>query len=229
MAKANPLIRILLVDDHQIIRDGIKALLAEENDIQIIAEADNGEQALSVLDKLHVDLVMLDINMPILNGIETTKIISKQYPAIQVLILTMHDDIEYIANALKYGAAGYILKDCSKKELIIAVHKTVIGENYFSKEVSFKMMKQFMSENATSPETTQKTDKQPTKSESHLTKREIEIIKMIAEEFTNTKIADKLCISPRTVDTHRRNLLQKLGVRNTAGLIGYVLRNGIIH
>ncbi len=218
-------IRILIVDDHQIIRDGVRALLRDTDSIEIVAEAENGAVALERLQEVQVDVVVMDINMPVMNGIEATQLISERYPQVQVLILTMHDDIEYISNMLKAGAAGYILKSSGKPELINAIQKTAAGDNFFSSEVSFKVMKRFM---ANQQPVIGKDTVASNKAEIHLTKREIEIIRMIGKELTNQQIADRLSISPRTVDTHRRNLLQKLGVRNTAGLIRYALQHQII-
>jgi DNA-binding NarL/FixJ family response regulator len=220
-------IRILIVDDHQIIRDGVRALLRDTDGIEIVAEAENGAVALERLKEVQVDVVVMDINMPVMNGIEATQQISERYPEVQVLILTMHDDIEYISNMLKAGAAGYILKSSGKPELITAIQKTAAGDNFFSSEVSFKVMKRFMA-NQQAVISGDTDTAPPNKPEIHLTKREIEIIRMIGQELTNQQIADRLSISPRTVDTHRRNLLQKLGVRNTAGLIRYALQHQII-
>jgi DNA-binding NarL/FixJ family response regulator len=215
-------IRILLVDDHKMIRDGIRALLHDTTEIVIADEAENGREALELLrgGELKVDLIVMDVRMPEMNGIEATKIIAEEFPAIPVLSLSMHDEVEYISKMLQAGASGYLLKNAGKVELVMALKKVAAGEKYFSSEVSYAMMMNYISGDG-------KKDRGP-RENVQLTKREEEIIKLIASEMTNQEIADKLNISLRTVDTHRRNLLQKLGVKNTAGLVRYAIQNGLI-
>lgn len=216
------MINVLLVDDHKIIRDGIKALLATTDSINIVGECDDGVQVLPFLRDHEVDVVLMDINMPKLNGIETTALVTEKYPKVKVLALTMHNEEGYISKILKTGAMGYILKNTGKPELVNAIEKVHESSSYFSDEVASIMMNKYMKN--TKPKTT------PIGmvSVTDLTKREIEILALIANELTNIEIGEKLFISPRTVDTHRRNLLQKLGVKNTAGLVKFAIHNGIV-
>lgn len=217
-------ISVLLVDDHQIIRDGLRALLMDVSEVQIMGEAENGRQALDFLAKQPVDVVIMDVNMPEMNGVDATTQIMTQFPDTPVLCLSMHDEIEYISKMLQAGASGYILKNSGKEELLMAISKVHNGEKYFSSEVSYAMMMTYIG--GLNNPTQQKLS--TNKYSVQLTKREIEIIRLIASEMTNQEIADKLNISLRTVDTHRRNLLQKLGVKNTAGLVRYAIQNNLI-
>jgi len=215
------MIRLLLVDDHKIIRDGIRSLLSSNKEIEIVGECEDGDEVEAFLNANEVDVILMDINMKRMNGIDATEYILKKFPDKKVLALSMHNEEVYIAKILKAGALGYILKNTGKEELIEAINKVFDQENYFSKEVSDIMMSKYM-----------KTQKKSATSKSlitldELTKREIEILKLIATEMTNTEIGEKLFISSRTVDTHRRNLLQKLQVKNTAGLVRFALENSL--
>jgi DNA-binding NarL/FixJ family response regulator len=215
------MIDILLVDDHKIVRDGIKALLFTNGLINIVGECDDGNQVLEFCENNHVDIILMDINMQDVNGIDCTKMVNEKYPTVKIIALTMHIEEGYISKILKSGAAGYILKNTGKTELIDAIKKVNNGENYFSKEVSNVMMNKYMKKSGI------RKSSSSLASVDDLTKREVEILGLIAEELTNNEIGEKLFISPRTVDTHRRNLLQKLGVKNTAGLVKFALQNGI--
>jgi DNA-binding NarL/FixJ family response regulator len=213
-------VKILIVDDHPMIRQGIKSLLDDEDRFDVADEAGNGNEALQKLGKNHFDLVIMDIKMPEMNGIEATEEIVKNYPDVKVLAISMYDEQRYIVKMLQAGALGYVLKNTGKQELMTAINTVMDGESYFSQEVSSIMMSQFMSKKTVNNE--------PAREDIVLTKRETEIIRLIAEELTNTEIADRLGISPRTVDTHRRNLLQKLDVKNTAGLVKYAIQHHIL-
>jgi len=190
--------------------------------IQIMGEAYNGREAIEFVNKHPIDLVIMDIKMPEVNGIEATKAILSAHPNIKVLALSMFDDNLYISNMLQAGASGYILKNTDKQELITAIQKVAEGETYFSRKVTSVVMQTFISKNVAS--TQPNTEIKP----EELTYREIEILKLIAQQLTNQEIADKLQISPRTVHSHRRNLMQKMGVKNTAGLVKYALQNKLI-
>jgi DNA-binding NarL/FixJ family response regulator len=214
-------LKILLVDDHPMIRMGIKTLLEGEKGISSIEEAADGDECLNMLTLKKYDVIIMDIKMPKKTGIETTKEIIKKYPDAKVLALSMHDEQDYIVKMLQAGAKGYLLKNSTKEELVKAVENVSNGENYFSNEVSSIMLSKYIYKEFPA-------DKKEYKSDIKLTKRETEIIRMISEELTNAEIADKLGISVRTVDTHRRNLLQKLDVKNTAGLVRFALQNGIL-
>jgi two-component system response regulator NreC len=205
-------IKVLLVDDHQIIIDGLKSLLKNSNEISVVADANNGREALRILDILEIDVVLMDIDMPVLNGIDTLKEIGKQSFGVKVIILSMHNEAGMIKSLMNIGANGYLLKSCAQEELIDAIRKVASGQSYFSTEVTLSLLNPAQSN-------------QPTEL---LTERETEIIKLIAEGFSNKEIGSKLFISHRTVDTHRTNLMKKIDVSNIAGLISYAIRNGIV-
>ena len=211
------MINLLIADDHQIFIDGLKSLLSGDNRFYVAAEANNGKQVLEALENKQIDVAILDVNMPVMNGIETTKEIVKKYTAVKALILTMHNRKEFIVELIAAGASGYLLKNCNKSELmdaIISVHKNV---DYFGREVT---------------ETVIESLKKIKRGELHpaveLSKREIEVLQLIAKEFTTKEIGEKLFISENTVETHRRNLISKLNVRNTAGLVRYAVENKIL-
>ncbi len=219
----NNIITVLIVDDHKIIRDGIKSLLEDVPNIKIIGEASNGVEAIEFFKNQFAEVVIMDIRMPEMSGIETTKYLTENYPNVKILALTMHDEEAFISKMLQAGASGYLLKNVGKEEFVTAIQKIFKGENYFSLEVATKMMTKFMPN-----KNNDDIDINKDNDNSQLTKREIEVIKLIAEGLTSQDIADKLFISPRTVDTHRRNLLQKLNVKNTAELIKYAIKHNIV-
>ena len=205
------MIEILITDDHSIIRDGLKSMLANHPDIQVVAQAANGSEAIDFLKKHSVDIVLMDISMPILNGIEATKFITKQFPATRVIALSVHEENEYLRYMINEGARGYLSKDVSRDELIEAILAVAKGKKYFSSVIFDRLTAGSLS--AEMP---------------ILTEREIEILRLITSEMTNQEIAEKLSLSVRTIDTHRRNILQKLKVKNTAGLVKYAIHLGII-
>jgi len=205
-------INILLTDDHQLIIDGLKSLLKDQEDINVSAEANNGREALRILSFLPINVVLMDIDMPVMNGIDTLKEIKKQYPDVKVIILSMHNESGMIKSLIDLGANGYLLKSCSQDEVVSAIRKVAAGQSGFSTDVTMALLK------PSNPE--QKTE--------ILTERETEILKLIAAGFSNKEVGDKLFISHRTVDTHRTNLMKKLSVNNIAGLISYAIKNGII-
>jgi two-component system response regulator NreC len=204
--------KVLLVDDHQIIIDGMKSLLQNSDDIKVSGEANNGREALRIMEILEPDVVLMDIDMPVMNGIDTLKEIGKRFPQVKVIILSMHNEAGMIKSLMNIGAQGYLLKSCAQDELISAIRKVAAGQSYFSTEVTLSLLNPDQSN-------------QPTEL---LTDRETEILKLIAEGFSNKEIGSKLFISHRTVDTHRTNLMKKLDVSNIAGLISYAIRNGIV-
>lgn len=208
------MIRLLLADDHLLFLDGLGALFADEIDITITGKATNGREVLRLLKEHETDLVLLDVNMPVLDGLETTVQAKALYPDLKILILTMYNTHEFISNLVKAGADGYILKNTGKEELLKAVRQVVRGENYFSTAVTTTLVSGIRSTNKTEEEVP-------------LSKREIEVLKLISQEFTTHEIADKLFLSAHTIDTHRKNLLSKLNVKNTAGLVRYAITKGI--
>jgi DNA-binding NarL/FixJ family response regulator len=209
-------IKLLIADDHGIIRDGIKLMLNKTPELEIVAEANNGQEVIDYLAKnaKSIDVILMDINMPVMNGIEATQTISETHPDINILALTMHIEETYISNMLKAGALGYILKESNKDELIDAIKSVALGKKYYSNEVSVTLINSLMSD-----------DKDKDK---ELSEREIEILSFIASGNTNREIGEKLFISGRTVETHRRNILNKLEVKNTAEMIKYAIQNKLV-
>ena len=212
-------IKIILADDHRIFRDGIKSLLSDNEYISIIGEASNGNELLELLKTLKTDIVIVDITMPGLSGIETTKQITILYPEISVMILSMHTNEEFIINAINAGAKGYLPKDTSKEELLDAVKILSEGGEYYGKSVSDNFLKSFIKK--------QKAD-QNLKENVDLTQREIEILKLAASGISNKDIADKLFISTKTVDAHKNHIMLKLKLKNTAEMVLFAIKNKII-
>jgi len=212
-------IKVLLVDDHKIVRDGIKLMLEPQPGIDVVAEADSGKTVTDILKELSVDVIVMDINMPDMNGIATTKMVKENFPAIKVLALTMSSDDSHIRQMVQAGASGYIMKSAGRDELTKAIHEVMDGKHYFSDQATQSIMMDLVKNKgkASAPDPI------------HITERELEVLQMIIKEHTNQEIAEKLYISPRTVDAHRRNLLQKTGARNTAGLVKYAFQNNLIN
>ncbi|MEM9823932.1 MAG: response regulator transcription factor [Bacteroidota bacterium] len=214
------MIKLLVADDHQIVIDGIYSILENENEVEIevVATAHSGLEVLEILKKQNVDVAILDINMPGKNGLETTQLIKEKHPKIKILILTMYKEEEKVLELFEAGADGYILKDRGKEDLVHAIRKVQKGDVYFGEEVSKILV------NALSHE--RKAAQKP--SDPKLTKRETEIIKLLADGLTTAEIAEQLFISPTTVETHRRNLLSKLELKNTPLLVRYAVQKGIV-
>lgn len=221
MDKDNKNVNILLVDDHKIVRDGITSLLSDVPHCHFIGEAENGLQALELIRKLSPDLVILDINMPVMDGLTCMKQIAEKFPDVKVLVLSMINEQDHIKNMIEAGAGGYILKNSGKKELITAIDTVMSGENYFSDEVKDLVMMGMVKKKTT--------DSKIIGEPVPLTPRELDVLRLIIQEYTNQEIAEKLFISVRTVDAHRRNLLEKTGARNTAGLVKYALQNQLFN
>lgn len=211
-------IRIALADDHKIVRDGIKTLLESQPEITVVAEASNGKEILEKVDENGIDLVIMDINMPEMDGITATKGLKEKHPNVKVLALTMSNDDLHVRQMIQAGASGYIMKSAGRKELKSAIETIMGGKHYFSDEATHSIMMDLVKGKgkSTAPEAV------------HITDRELEILELIVQEYTNQEIAEKLFISSRTVDAHRRNLLQKTGARNTAGLVKYAFQHNLI-
>ena len=207
-------IKILLVDDHQMMIDGLKALLLHENNIIIAGEANNGKEALNLLQTTSIDVIITDINMPKFSGIELTVEVKEKHPETKVLALSMHQDSDYISEVLEAGASGYILKNTGKKELLEAINRIANNFTYLSPEVEETILQQAF-----------KQQKAQDQKIVVLTNREQEILKLIAEEFSNQQIAEKLFISERTVETHRKNIFRKTKTKSIVGLIQYSIKN----
>lgn len=210
------MIKVLLADDHEIILDGIRSILKNEEDIEVVATATNGEEAVRYIEHNLVDVAVLDINMPVINGITATKMIQGNSPNTKVLILSMYEEDEFIDEVFEAGCRGYILKNKGQEELVKAIRRVHKGSPYFGERIQEIMLRQH------------KEAKKPKEEVVNLTKRELEVLKLIASELTSAEISDKLSIAESTVNTHRRNLIEKLGVKSSLGLGTYALRKGLI-
>jgi DNA-binding NarL/FixJ family response regulator len=207
-------IQLLIADDHAILRDGIVSLLRSDPAFHIACTASNGYEVLELISKHPVDVCLLDINMPGLDGIETARLIREKKPEIRIIMLTTYNDREIISELVHIGVAGYLLKNSDKEELAEAIHKVMKGRHYFSDEVE-KIILEGLTEK-------KNTELIP------LTEREMEVVQLLAKEYTNDKIASELHISYRTVETHRKNIMQKTKAHNLAGLIRFAYSKGIL-
>ncbi len=204
-------IKIIIADDHKVLLDGLQALLSDVSDIQIVSLANNGEEVLSKMKSHDVDVLMMDIQMPLKNGFETAVEMARDYPETRILILSMHSEKAFIEKMYHLGVSGYLLKSASKEEIVEAIRKVAEGKRYFSDEVTSAILEnKTISNSIISPE---------------LTRREREILKLIAQGKNNPGIAEILFLSVDTVKTHRKNLMRKLDINNTAGLVKYALEH----
>lgn len=211
--------RILIVEDHTLLRAGLRALLSQDADIEIVGEAENGRDAVQMIGTLSPDLVLTDLSMPGMNGIEAIVDIKRRYPSTRVLVLTIHKTEEYIHESLRAGADGYILKDASHDELRIAIRSVLSGKTYLSPDISAKVINGYLgTDNANTPSS-------PWDS---LTHREREVLKLVAEGRPNKYIADYFCLSIKTVEKHRSNLMKKLDLHNASTLTAYAIERGLI-
>ena len=218
-------IRILIVDDHAIVRDGIRSVLQSSPEYVIVGEADDGEVALDLVTEKKPDVVIMDISMPKLNGIEAATIMKKNHPELKIIILTVHENEAYANQILRAGASGYVLKTAGKKEICEAITSAMSGERFFSPAVARMIIDGFVKRASEE----QKPDQISTAAvPQQLTKRETEILKYIAQGYTNRKVAEKLFLSVRTVNTHRTNLMQKLDIHDTATLVRYAIETGLV-
>ncbi len=212
-------IRVLIVDDHTIVRVGLRALLGSQPDIEVVAEAINGDEAILKTQELQPQLVLMDITMPGMNGMEATRQIKKLYPDIKVLALTMHESDEYFFKMLDAGASGYFIKGGSTNELISAVRTVCQGDVFLYPSMAKKLLSDYLRR--------ERTDSEKEISDG-LTNREMEIIKLIAEGRSNQEIASRLVLSVTTVQTHRANIMSKLGLHSRTELVKYALKHGYI-
>jgi two-component system response regulator NreC len=213
----NGAIRIIVADDHQIVRQGLRLLLEAEPDMEVIAEADNGREVLKKAQELLPDLIIMDLSMPELNGIEATRQILSGVPETKVVALSMHSDSLFVLNMIKAGASGYLLKDCALEELIKAIRTVVSRKTYLSPGISDILIRDFV------------TGWQTTSSSafSVLSTREREVLQLMAEGKTTNQIADGLCVSVKTVEAHRKQVMTKLGIHSVAELTKYAIRQGL--
>lgn len=211
--------RIVIAEDYTILREGLRALISVNPDFEVIGEAADRLEAIRCVEKLKPHLVLLDLSMPRMNGMEAIREVKKQSPGTKVLVLTVHKTEEYILAALQAGADGYALKDSTHAELMLAIKSVLAGKHYISPGISGKVIEGYLEGRKTlKPRTSWET----------LTHREREILKLIAEGYKNKEIADYLCISPKTVEKHRANLMQKLNLHTTSALTTLALEKGLI-
>ena len=211
--------RILIADDHEMIRKGISTLLYDQPDISVLGSVENGAEAVDFCSKNDVDVVLMDIQMPVMSGVEATrKIVSKQGKT-KVLAVTINEETSFIMEILQAGATGYILKHSAKSDILKAIHDVANGKKHFSSEVLQKISSEFAGGGANverNPDTIR------------ITGKEMEVLTLLVEEKTNQEIAKHLDCSVRTIDTHKRNIIKKLGVRNVVGLIKYALKHKLV-
>ena len=213
-----PDIKIIIADDHEIFRDGFKLMLSRYQEIKILGEAENGRELIELTQKLQPDVIITDIKMPVLDGIEASKKISRLFPDIGIIALSMFDEDDLIIDMFEAGAKGYLLKNSDKQDIIDAI-VTVYNQNpYFGKTTSNKLI-QMIARSSFNP--------YANKQKEEFSEREVEIIRLICQEFTNKEIGEKLFINVRTVEGHRMKILEKMNVKNTAGLVIYALRHKI--
>lgn len=217
-------VKILLADDHTIVRAGVRLLLKGVNDLEVVGEADNGHEALDLVKSLHPDIVILDIAMKSLNGLEVASRISRDHPEIKTIILSMHASEEYVNRALQAGVRGYLLKDSIPAELEIAVQAVLRGETYLSPGVSKYVVDSYLKRTSGQVEMEEVREDQFL----GLTSRQREILQLIAEGSTTKEIAAKLNLSAKTVETHRTELMNRLDIHDIAGLVRYAIRIGLV-
>lgn len=211
------MIRVLVVDDHAILRDGIRSLLESQDDIAVVGEAGDGAEAIKLVDTLLPDIVLMDISMPKTNGLEATRIIKDRHPKIKVLILTQHDNREYIAPALGAGASGYVLKRSGRREMLNAIRQVYEQGAFITNNIAQEVLHDISKAGHTIEE-----------DEQHLTDRERQVLQLIVDGKSNKEIALDLGISPKTVSVHRTNLMSKLNVQNTVELIRFATRHPLL-
>jgi DNA-binding NarL/FixJ family response regulator len=214
-----PKIKVLVADDHTILRDGICALLALAEDMEVVGEASNGSEALEMVGKVNPDVVLMDIAMPIMNGLEAMLRLHKEFPRTRVLVLTQYDDREYVLPAIQAGALGFISKIAASSELISGIRSVYRGDSFLSPSVAKFLVQEYQHEGSLE----ERYDPYQ-----QLTDREREILKLIAEGYTTRQIAEMLVVSMKTVEGHRSNLMAKLDIHDRIGLVKYALQKGII-
>ncbi len=213
-----PKVQILIADDHQMFIDGVKSLLRKETNLQFVKEVHNGKEALDFIEENpHIDLLITDISMPEMDGMELTREVKKRFPEIKVLVVSMYNEREIVAEIMLAEAEGYILKNTGRAELIKAVDYVLDGTTHYSKEILSSMMGKVVAN-------LKEDDKRQ-----QLTEREAEILNLIVQEYSTSEIAEQLYISPRTVDTHRKNIMTKTNSKTIVGLIKYAFRNNLVN
>lgn len=213
------IINYIIADDHKIFREGLKYAISDDPKLSLVGEAENGKVLLKLLEKIKADVVLLDIKMPEMDGIETTMCLHEKYPHIKILMLTSFDDEHFIIHLLEHGANGYLLKNAEPDEIKKAIHTVYNNDYYFNHLVSKTMLKSITKDHNGNAKL---------KNTVNLNERELEVLKLVCQEMTNAEIAAEIFLSPRTIEGIRKTLIEKIGVRNTAGLVLYAIKNGII-
>ncbi|SHL59551.1 response regulator [Hymenobacter psychrotolerans] len=214
------MIRVLLTDDHPIIRDGIRSLVQTEPSLTIVGEAGDGQALLNLLPTTPADVVVLDLNMPGLSGFDTIPLLRQQYPDLNILVLSMLDNEQYVAQTLRSGALGYALKNTTRAELIYAITTVARGQPYLSTTIALELLRKLHQPSDALAD--------PLRPALTLSKRELEVLRLIAEGLTSAEIADRLFTSKRTIETHRQNIIEKTQAKNTAALIRFAVSNGLV-
>jgi len=209
------MINVMLVDDHGLVRTGIKRLLKDVSGIEVVAEAENGEQAIRRVRKEKPDVILMDISMPGIGGLEATRKISQVVPGVKIIAVTIHDDDPFPARLLEAGASGYLTKGCDVQEIVNAIRSVHLGKQYITPEIAHKLALSFVNEREKSPL-------------ERLTPRETQVMLMVVRGETNKAISEKLCLSPKTTSTYRYRLFEKLGVENDVELTRFAIRHGLI-
>lgn len=209
-------IKLLIVDDHKVVRAGIRLLFQTDNEVDIVGETENGEKAIELVKKLHPDVVITDVSMPNMSGIQLTKKLKEEHPKIKVLIISMHNDDDYIIDALEAGAMGYVTKDSNDDEIINAVHSISNDKMYYGSSISDVFAKKILKQNKSASEIEK------------LTERELEVLELIVLGMSNKEIANKLFVSKRTVDNHRTNCMRKISANNTADIVRIAYQNSLV-
>ncbi len=212
-------IKIAIADDYKIFREGLKVGLSADDGLQVVAEADNGEDLVKALETATPDVILMDLKMPLMDGMEATKIVRKKYPAMKVLVVSMYEDDKFIIHLMENGANGYLLKNAEPDEIRRSIYAVHENGYYFNDLVNKALLKKLVLKNNLKPSFNQNID---------LTEREQEVLKMICEEKTAAEIAKEIFLSPRSVEGIRQRLIEKVGVRNTAGLVMFAVKNGIV-
>lgn len=210
--------RIILADDHTIVRQGLRQLLMSERDFEIVGEAETGLEAVALVDRLRPDVLVLDVMMPEINGIEVARAVERRSPDTKVVILSMHDSEAFVVESLRAGVSAYLLKQTTSEDLVKAIHQAMKGQRYLSPSISDQLINNYMRQFEDEAFDVYDT----------LTPREREIFNLVAEGYTNSQIADKLSISVRTVERHRTNFMHKLELESQTDLIRYAIQRGII-
>ncbi len=212
-------IKIAIADDYKIFREGLKVGLSSDTELQIILEADNGEELLKEMEENTPDVILMDLKMPLMDGMEATKEVRKKYPTVKVLVVSMYDDDKFVIHLMENGANGYLLKNAEPDEIRRSIHAVHENGYYFNDLVNKALLKKLVQKNNLKPSFNKNVE---------LTEREMQVLKLICEEKTANEIGKEIFLSPRSVEGIRQRLIEKIGVRNTAGLVMFAIKNGVV-